>query len=1008
MIRMIQKKHLPAAISLFLTGVLILWGFQIHWLQSHPQHHVVLRLIVAPVFSGLFFLLLGLCLQRYNRWSTILEHLSLLQWFVSAKNKISLRESAFVSILIIAVLALAFCNVIFMGRTLQTSSMVPGTTPSGPYKYDKPNGHWPVIDGGATPWQIEPWAAKIREEALQKHWPLWNPNSGVGVPLLANMQSAPFSPFRLIVHLAGSPRAWDLYFLSRLFVAGLFTYLFLRLWNLSVISSFSGSIVFMLCGYNILFINMGHLDVDVMVPALLYAFERLFRNARRLNIIFAAILVCFSFLGGMPESAFFALFLTTLYYAFRTITQGVTGRLGLPFYMRKLSLFILISLAGALLAAPQLFPFLEYLKNAWTGHSTSSGLLSNPLIGGISLIIPYFFGNPQENWNGLSSFFLGAYIGTLPLFLSFIAIFSHRVQEHKHLTYFFSAFCLFFVLKYFGFFIINWVGCLPIFNKMLFAKYCIPDFSFSIAVLSAIGIESLCKRASSSRIISLSFFSVLSVLFVYLAVQPLSLFPELQQPTILHYVSVQIATSLSVLLLGYYLCLSIFENHSELSVVLLGVLLLTELIIYIPQDRPYRYNAATLPPFVSKLKEDPDRFRVLGMDGFFYPNSSSYFNIDCITDLDAMYPSGYIPFMHEFISPKVQDRFTGTELSSDFDPIIRYLNLMNVKYIVTSRNLGGMISNILNDSKIVPENRIGINTETFLINGISKQVLFQHPPSTITYPLSVPANGVLSFSIAMSPLCWSPEKGDGVEFSISIRDGGKTYSIFDAQIDPKNNPKDRRWHDYSISLAKFGGRTVDLILQTGFLSNPDSDWAGWGDLKISPKTETVELSPIYDADAKIYLNPGAMPRAYIVPDAVFANNEKDALAMLRNPKLNLRQSVVLENANTMSMNLLSRRQDAVWNSQAKINNYSPNGVSILTTQTASGFLVLSDQYYPGWKAYVDGRESEIIKANYLFRAIYLSAGPHQVEFLYTPSSFVWGCICCLISVVGIALYCFTR
>jgi len=53
---------------------------------------------------------------------------------------------------------------------------------------------------------------------------------------------------------------------------------------------------------------------------------------------------------------------------------------------------------------------------------------------------------------------------------------------------------------------------------------------------------------------------------------------------------------------------------------------------------------------------------------------------------------------------------------------------------------------------------------------------------------------------------------------------------------------------------------------------------------------------------------------------------------------------------------------------------------------SEGYLILTDTYYPGWRACVDGEELSIIRANLLFRAISLSAGQHRVEFSYEPAS----------------------
>ena len=53
-------------------------------------------------------------------------------------------------------------------------------------------------------------------------------------------------------------------------------------------------------------------------------------------------------------------------------------------------------------------------------------------------------------------------------------------------------------------------------------------------------------------------------------------------------------------------------------------------------------------------------------------------------------------------------------------------------------------------------------------------------------------------------------------------------------------------------------------------------------------------------------------------------------------------------------------------------------------------LVCLDTYAPGWEVKVDGRPNKILRANYMFRAVALSAGEHKVEFNYLPRSFVVG------------------
>ena len=63
---------------------------------------------------------------------------------------------------------------------------------------------------------------------------------------------------------------------------------------------------------------------------------------------------------------------------------------------------------------------------------------------------------------------------------------------------------------------------------------------------------------------------------------------------------------------------------------------------------------------------------------------------------------------------------------------------------------------------------------------------------------------------------------------------------------------------------------------------------------------------------------------------------------------------------------------------------------ILADMTQPGYLVLTDTYYPGWQATVDGEPTEILPANHAFRAVELSAGDHTIIFEYAPLSFRLG------------------
>lgn len=205
MLKRIFKNRFSLNFVIFIFGFFIMLAFEASWLTNHGPEYVKIGLTIAPILTGLLFVLINICIRKYNRWAFLLERSDLVDKAFISKKEIIAYEPLYAFIVLQIVIVFTFGNIVFMGRTFSTSPMCPGTMPSGPYKYEGANVDRPVMDTGASAWQFEPWAAKVNQAIAKMKWPLWNPNSGVGVPLLANMQSVPFSPFRIFLHIFPSP-----------------------------------------------------------------------------------------------------------------------------------------------------------------------------------------------------------------------------------------------------------------------------------------------------------------------------------------------------------------------------------------------------------------------------------------------------------------------------------------------------------------------------------------------------------------------------------------------------------------------------------------------------------------------------------------------------------------------------------------------------------------------------------------------------------------------------------
>jgi hypothetical protein len=89
--------------------------------------------------------------------------------------------------------------------------------------------------------------------------------------------------------------------------------------------------------------------------------------------------------------------------------------------------------------------------------------------------------------------------------------------------------------------------------------------------------------------------------------------------------------------------------------------------------------------------------------------------------------------------------------------------------------------------------------------------------------------------------------------------------------------------------------------------------------------------------------------------------------------------------------------------RAEVTHQEPNRFQVKTSATTPTLLILSENYFPGWRAYVDGRAVETLRVNYNLRGVALEAGDHAVEFLYRPYSVIAGAIISLLTLAGLLL-----
>ncbi len=138
------------------------------------------------------------------------------------------------------------------------------------------------------------------------------------------------------------------------------------------------------------------------------------------------------------------------------------------------------------------------------------------------------------------------------------------------------------------------------------------------------------------------------------------------------------------------------------------------------------------------------------------------------------------------------------------------------------------------------------------------------------------------------------------------------------------------------------------------------------------------ILPLQGGETAPVQNPWAMGNAWMAEQVVMAD---DADAELMNLEM------LKEHPRTA---IFGKQQDIkatlkTGTGEIRLTAYEANALSY-EAETTGGVALFSDIYYPGWQCTIDGQPTEVLRANYVLRAVVLPAGKHTIEFRFDPQS----------------------
>jgi hypothetical protein len=175
--------------------------------------------------------------------------------------------------------------------------------------------------------------------------------------------------------------------------------------------------------------------------------------------------------------------------------------------------------------------------------------------------------------------------------------------------------------------------------------------------------------------------------------------------------------------------------------------------------------------------------------------------------------------------------------------------------------------------------------------------------------------------------------------------------------------------------GKYTKRWLDLLGVRYILYRESDARNVW----VFPHWQYPEITPLYKDDYfEVLENTTALPRALLASSYVVETEKNKIIDYLTDQNFDLSQTLVLEKNPPFS--------PETGEGKLSFSLYSPERVMIRVDTQVPKLLFLSDTYERGWKVLVDGEPTELLRADYDFRAVSVPSGRHTVEFYYAPDA----------------------
>jgi len=845
--------------------------------------------------------------------------------------------------------------------------------------------------------------------------PLWLPLKVQGKPFATLLFYGLLNPIiGPLILFFDVPTAFSLSIVMKIMVSFLFMYFYLKTLRLPLAPSLIGATIFSLSGFNSVWCSWPHTLVTTFAPLLFLGLEIFLEKKTFKSGLIIPLAIASMILAGFPAVAGYFFYLFAFYVLLRIFQKSPRKKL-LTNLSSSCTKIAILTIIGIGITAVQLLPSLEYLSFINISYRRASSLSSLPWSSVIQLILPFYNGNPVfHNWRGLSNFNeTSGYTGVLSiiaLFLTPLIIFALRKKESlskkiSNTSLFFMATSLITLS------IIYKVGPalylihnLPVFSTSSSTRL-LSVFGFSQAVFTAFFLDTIfhLKVRPSTRIILKKF--LLAGLFLIFPVFIYSLsrlhfhYPvaKTAKPFIFSHLPFLRWANLTWLLFQtiLFILLILLLVLNKKKIVAFGFLSLValDLILFNYRQNPTVPKELFYPetPGIKHLKETMKPWERMAPfnSTFMIPGTQLYYG------LNSAFAHSFYSQDHKFlISLFSQNAFhtptaiiPKSESTNFLSPVI---DILGIKYIILPPHQNLEVERIPQTKSNKPVGYIWKKrsvVQTFRVKReelkITKICLLM-----ATYKKQLAGKGLIRLKDCQNKVL--VEKPFSLD---ALKDNSwACFNLNSPTLDPGS---------YKIeifSLADVNNsftiwQTSEDLYKDGNVYVHGKPLQGDLAFKIIFSSQELEekYSLVYQGeDLTIYQNNSASSGVFLAENILYYENREDFKSKIENffPSKN----ILLSCRTPIKM-----PEQKCGVKEVEIIRYAPNSVEYHTKSDCDAILTTPELWYPGWEVSIDGKESELLKTNLIFRGVYVPRGEHIIKFSYKPKSLRLGIIVTSIS-----------